>query len=240
MDFVTVGTSVIGSLGALYAFFKLVPTKVVDRTIGHIFDRRIAAFKHEQQKEIEGLRTKLSHIADRGLRSNEREYTSTVELWEAIVRAYWATRECIISFSSHPDFDKMTDDGIRDFMEANSFATKAIESVLGADDKNTMFGRVTAVRNINATRRETGNLRLKLQNTIFISEELENDVTQFVDLMIKAEVIATMQFEDRRFSQTPQWDLDFMKEGEPRFRALKAKVRSRLLKYSNTVPISLD
>src|SRR5947209_16831265 len=137
MDWPSVGASVIGSLGELYALLRFLPTKVAERAIGHVFDRRLEAFNYEQQKEIEGLRTKLSHIADRGLRSNEREYTSTVELWEAIVRAYWATRECIISLSSHPDLDKMTDEGIRDFMEANSFATKAIESVLGADEKNT-------------------------------------------------------------------------------------------------------
>src|SRR5947209_1766708 len=240
MDWPSVGASVIGSLGELYALLRFLPTKVAERAIGHVFDRRLEAFNYEQQKEIEGLRTKLSHISDRGLRSNEREYTSTVELWEAIVRAYLSTRECVISFSTHPDLDKMSDDRIRDFMEANSFPSKEIESVLQSDEKNVMFGRVTAVRNINACRRETRNLRLKLQNTIFIGEDLENDVAEFADLMVKAEVAATMQFEDRRSSGSTQWDLDFMKQGEPSFRGLKAKIRSRLLKYSENVSDELN
>jgi hypothetical protein len=230
-DIATFFVSIAGSLASVWAAIKFVPEKVADKAIGHVFNKRLERFKHEQQREIEGLKTKLSYISDRGVRSNEREYNSTVELWEAVVRAFLATRDCIIQFTESPDLNTLPEQRIRTFMGVNGFGEDDIQSILEADDKNQRFGRVVAARTINAAREQTRALRLKVYSTIFVPEEIENDVLQLVDLMIRAEVVASLRF--RGLPADVQWDGEFIQKGEPAFRALKEKLRIRLLKVAD-------
>jgi hypothetical protein len=121
---------------------------------------------------------------------------------------------------------------IRTFMGVNGFGEDDIQSVLEADDKNQRFGRVVAARTINAAREQSRALRLKLYSTIFVPEEIEKDVLELVALMIRAEVVASMRFRGLPTDDV-HWDGEFIEKGEPAFRALKEKLRIRLLKVAD-------
>jgi hypothetical protein len=191
---------------------------------------RMAAFKHEQEKEIADLKSQLAYLGDRGTRSNEREYVSTVDLWASLVKAFWSTRGAVISFLSHPDLNAMDNDKITDYLELNSWPQKDINSVLQAEDSNRMFARIVQVKNINASRDAIGELRLKLQNAIFVTGDLESDIEQLMDLMLKAEISVSRRSDRQAQSSTHvQWETDFVTTGEERFRAIKEKIRNRLV-----------
>jgi hypothetical protein len=67
-----------GSIGAAL----LLPTKLGEALFKHRFDKAIEGYKAEQGKDIEKLREQLSHLGDRGRRSNELEFAAIRDVWE--------------------------------------------------------------------------------------------------------------------------------------------------------------
>jgi hypothetical protein len=49
----------------------LLPTKLGDKLLGFHFDRKLSDLKDAQQREVERLKEKIGHFADRGKHSNE-------------------------------------------------------------------------------------------------------------------------------------------------------------------------
>lgn len=92
-------TSAAFVLGSL----RFLPSKVVERAVGHYFDRHLDKLRHAQTAEIERFRAELAHLSDRGRRSNEREYEALITTWEAFVEAFFETTTFVVGFSSKPD-----------------------------------------------------------------------------------------------------------------------------------------
>ncbi len=105
-------SATLGALGGIYRFFG-------ERFFGHLFDRRLEAFKHsraveleavkhDQNRSIEGLKAVIAHLSDRGKHSNEREYSAISDLWDKSVDLYYATNLCVVSFVQYPALNTMT------------------------------------------------------------------------------------------------------------------------------------
>jgi hypothetical protein len=95
-----VGLTILGFVG-------LKSTAIGERWLDHYFQRKIAAFKHEQDKGIEGLKADLAHLGDRGRRANEREFDALSGIWDAFVDAFLKTNQAVISYRSFPDLDRL-------------------------------------------------------------------------------------------------------------------------------------
>lgn len=70
------GQATLSALIAFLAFVGLAPTKLGEKLLSYHLDRKIAALKHDHSEQIEELRAKLSHLGDRGIRANEREFNA--------------------------------------------------------------------------------------------------------------------------------------------------------------------
>ena len=88
-----------------------------EKFLSHHLDKRIADFKHDQTKEIEELKTKLSHIEDRGKRSNEEEYKALTTVWEKFVDAFLSTQRTVHNFIQYPDFTRLSEDEIKSYLD---------------------------------------------------------------------------------------------------------------------------
>ena len=75
--------SAIGAIGAAL----LLPTKLGETHFKYRFDKAIEGYKAEQGKELEKVREQLSHVGDRGRRSNELEFAAIRDVWEKTVEA---------------------------------------------------------------------------------------------------------------------------------------------------------
>ena len=109
---VTVGISIL-------SFVAITSTRMGEKFLSHHLDKRIADFKHDQTKEIEELKTKLSHIEDRGKRSNEEEYKALTTVWEKFVDAFLSTQRTVHNFIQYPDFTRLSEDEIKSYLDFN-------------------------------------------------------------------------------------------------------------------------
>jgi molybdopterin-guanine dinucleotide biosynthesis protein len=211
----------------------LLPTKFGERLLSHHFDAKIAALKHEQEKELGKLHAELDHLKDRGIRSNEREYDAVSTVWESFVEAFLATKRCVVQFMSFPDLNKLSDDDAGDFLRAEGFTERETERVIISEDRNRAYSNAHRVRMINLA----GDAVLKViellqKQSAFVPQALAIQFDAAINLLNDARL---EQYMARRPLVAGQLKLDRSmslvgNEGRQTFEQLRDSVRNRLLR----------
>jgi hypothetical protein len=106
-------TVVIAVAVACFGLFRIFGEKWMSAK----FDEKLAAYKHEQQKELEQLRFKISGLLDRTMKLHLREFEVLPEAWAKLVDAHSATTAFISPIQSYPDLDNMTPEHLTEFLE---------------------------------------------------------------------------------------------------------------------------
>jgi len=163
------------SAGVILAFFGLAPAKLGERLFGHYLDQRLASVRHEQNAKIEELKAQLSHLSDRGVRSNEREYNALTAVWDKFVEAHLSTQTCIASLIEHPDLHRLSDEEINAFLSSTDLSDRQRQSVISATDKNQVYVNAVIAKQINRAFKDTfdGRILLRKQD-IFIPAALSD------------------------------------------------------------------
>jgi hypothetical protein len=86
------GQAIAGSALTILAFIGVRFTKLGERLLDHRLNAKIVAIGHANTKEIEGLRSELAHLLDRGRRANEAEFDALTKVWDAYVDAWLKTQ----------------------------------------------------------------------------------------------------------------------------------------------------
>ena len=89
-----------------YQVFRLLTAQWLDAR----FEKRLQALKHEQQKELEQLRYKVSALLDRAVKLHQREFDALPEAWSKLNDVYWYVRSFVHPFQTYPDLDRMNPD----------------------------------------------------------------------------------------------------------------------------------
>jgi hypothetical protein len=110
----------------------IVPTKLGDKFLGHIFDRKLSDIKHKHDRDIVRLHADLDHLADRGVRSNEKEFQAIEIAWKSFVDAYAATTACAVAFSRHPDLAHLKDEDTKRYLESTGLSEQQRNKVMEA------------------------------------------------------------------------------------------------------------
>jgi hypothetical protein len=223
----------LATLGVLYRVFG-------EKLIGHFFDRRLEAFKnaqtrdlellkHEHNQQIEQLRSEIGHLADRGKHSNEREYTALSAIWEKFVDLYYATSQCVIAFVQYPDFVRMSDDEIKEFLDTTDFSKDQKAAVLTSQDRGRSFSHITTRRYINEALVQFYEMNRSLHKLgIFIPRDLKQQFEAAGKMC--SSVIAQRRTEHGENLRTGlKFDSEFLAHGEAALEGLKDAVRARLL-----------
>src|SRR5436309_6518089 len=98
---------VIGAAGGIGGLAVASFTKFGDQLISHKFDERLEAYKGGVQRDIEQVKSRLAHLSDRSVRSNELEYDAITAAWSKFIAAHQATTRCIIRYYEHPRSNQM-------------------------------------------------------------------------------------------------------------------------------------
>ena len=221
----------LGGAGAFAAFIALLPSKLGERLVGHYFEKRIADLKHDQSKELGKLQSELDHFKDRGTRSNEREYQAISQTWERFVEAFRATKASIIQFLHYPDLDRMPDDAVTSFLEANSVPETSRSFILAAANKKEAFSNYVRNKCINDAGAAIEAMRDCLgKQSVFIPADLYQQFDAALTRLHGAwaeQAIAT-----RYDSRKDQDDSNFLIGNNAQFlmNDLRDKVRARLLR----------
>src|SRR5258708_27369237 len=111
MDFLsnllaTIGAVVIGA-GAVGGFAWWLFRAFSEKWLNAKFEERLAAYKHEQQKELEHLKFSINAQMDRATKLHQKEFEALPEAWARLMDAYGIMRGLVSRVQSTPDVSAM-------------------------------------------------------------------------------------------------------------------------------------
>jgi hypothetical protein len=248
------GPWIIGAIGGLVGAAFLLPTKLGEALFKFRFDKAIEEYKADQtrqneifradsSRELERLREQLSHLGDRGKRSNELEFAAIKAMWEAIVEAHLATSVSITSYTEYPDINKFNDEDLDAFLSTTGFSKQQNDQIKAADDHLDMFMKITTMRRIIDAQQKIYDARVLLRKQrIFMPEAVRFDFQSFIELLSGAQVERSLQFQHPNFPRN-EWGNSikrFYEEGEREYAALATAANQRLFREERAreMPIS--
>lgn len=209
------------------ALFGLAPKFIGEKLFGHYLDGRIARLKHDQGKELEAIRERLSHLSDRGVRSNEREYLALSSVWEKFVDLYYATNVCAVSYIQFPDLDRCSDAEVEEFLSTTELSDQQKSYVKKAADKNRSYSSSMTWRYITKAQSQVFETRLLIhKHGIFVPTPLRDELFKAVDLCNSA--IAQRYAEQNNSPLALEHIAVFLKDGPNMLETVKELVRVRL------------
>jgi hypothetical protein len=128
------GQAIAGSALTILAFIGVRFTKLGERLLDHRLNAKIVAIGHANTKEIEGLRSELAHLLDRGRRANEVEFDALTKVWDAYVDAWLKTQQAILEQMSFPDLDALSACDLSTFLESTELSEAQRQQVALATD----------------------------------------------------------------------------------------------------------
>jgi hypothetical protein len=215
--------------GAVATFVALAPTWLGEKLFGHILERRLSALRHDQNQKIEELREQLSHLSDRGKRSNEREFEAISAVWNKFVEAYLSTMTCAISYISHPDLEKLNAEELAAFLGSSELSDVQKKQVADSRERNHIYSKIVMFGQINKAGADNFDARLLLRkNGIFIPSDLVAEFQSAIEVLTKAQVERHIENQDGRYGGKEVTAL--LSGGEGIVRDLQSAVRARLLR----------
>jgi hypothetical protein len=180
-----------GLVGIAYGIFKFLGEKWLNAK----FEERLAAYKHEQQKELEELRFKINTLMDRTVKLHQREFDVLPEAWGRLHDAFSIIRPVALGAQQSPDVDAMSEDQLDDLLEKSPLSgwqKKELKAV--RDNKTRYYSDALMWRKLNDAGVAYANFYEYLsKNGIFIPEPVKAKFAQLNDLLFGA-------FMERRYS----------------------------------------
>lgn len=221
---------VIGAAGAIGALAIASLTKLGDRLISHKFDERLEAYKGSVQRDIEQLKSRLAHVSDRSVRSNELEYEAITAAWSKFIAAYQATNRCIVRFYEHPDFNAMDEVKLNACLTLIKLSDSNKEYLKAAQDKNKAWCRIEDNRLLAEAQNAIFETHAELDTkSIFIPAEIEVAFKAGLEACSKGWAAEKANFENRSSDAISKMSVEFLEKGPGMVGALKQRVRERIL-----------
>jgi hypothetical protein len=193
---IVIGPWIIAAIGGAIGAALLLPTKLGEALFKYRFDKAIEAFKAEQGTKLERLREQLSHVGDRGRRSNEMEFAAIREVWEKTVEAFLATGNCAANMIEYPDLGRMPSQELEAFLSTTGFSSEQNDQIIQAADHNDMYVKIVTWRSIADAGQKNfaANLLLRKQR-IFMPNSMHSEFQSVIDLLNKTQVERKLQFQ---------------------------------------------
>ncbi|HUZ64535.1 MAG TPA: hypothetical protein VMU82_12615 [Acetobacteraceae bacterium] len=222
--------SIFGALLAL-VFLGLAPSKLGEKFLNHHLERKLSALKHDQNEQIEKLKTKLAHLGDRGVRSNEREFRAIEAAWEHFLDAYGATMQCAIAYMQHPDFQGLSDIEARQYLESSDLSDRQRQAVMSEANRNKAFSRFIEINQISKAGLAIYNARNLIgKQAIFIPDDL---LASFEAMMKRLSAAQIQRSIEPQYGASGLNDATWLiTNGESERTSLLAAVRERISGYS--------
>ncbi len=222
----------ISALAALLALFGLAPTKLGGMFLNHHLDKKLVGIRNKHKTEIEELRSRLSHLADRGIRSNEREYEAITAAREHFVDAYFATNTAIARMIEYPDFRRLSKEETVRFLSSTDLSKNQQDRVVEAktSDQVKVYCDILTANMLNQARNEIWNARSVIRKKgIFTPDELRNQFEAAYKLFSAAQIAVQMDVEHNQRDGLKEV-IELHKEAPQIFDDLLKAVRGRIHK----------
>jgi hypothetical protein len=222
---------IVAGLGGFFGAALLLPTKLGDALFNYRIGKALEGFKGDQNRELERLKEQLSHLGDRGKRSNEMEFSAIKLVWENFVEAFLATNRCIAQMIDIPDFRAMDDEEFETFLTTIDFSENQKRQLRKAPDRPKTYGDIITWRSIVAAQHENFDTRLLLRKQgIFMPSALKDEFTKALDILVGAQIEQQIDHQHRQSGIGWKKRSDLLDKGEAMFAALGAAANQRLFR----------
>ena len=215
-----------GGLSLLvYQIFKKFSVKWLDSK----FDQRLQELKHEQQKDLEQMKYKISALLDRSVKLHQREFDVLPEAWSKINDAYWYVRSFVSALQSYPDVDRMGAAQQEEFIKNCQLQEWQKEELRKEQDKTGYYQKeIYWYKSSQADQKSRDAYTYLIKNGIFINEGLRGKLSEIHDIFWEA--LAEHQTNEE-YGVRPRSDKKIEKlnkEGDGLMKALEREIHERL------------
>jgi hypothetical protein len=221
-----IGTVVLGA-GAISGVVWWLFRTFSERWLNAKFEERLAAYKHEQQKELEHLKFEINAQMDRATKLHQREFETLPEAWSKLTKAFGVTRELVSRAQSLVDLNSMSDAQREDLLGHSQLAEWQKQKVRDATDKTTEYRQQAEPFRIARAKKASTKFYLYFRaNGIFIREPLKQKFDELDQLILAALSERQINFQNklREFVSIDKLN----STGEKLIKELEADVQKRL------------
>lgn len=224
--FKVIGYIVVGA-GAVGTFAWWMFRTFSEKWLNAKFEERLAAYKHEQQKELEHLKFAINAQMDRATKLHQKEFEALPEAWSRLMDAHGIIMSVVSRLQSTPDLNAMQIDQFEDFIVHSKLAEWQRQLVRDAKDKTSTYKNQIKPFKIARAKKASRKFYLYFRkNGIFIREPIKQQFDALDQLMLAAlsEHEMNFQHQTREYASIDR----FNSEGEKMVKALEAEVQKRL------------
>lgn len=224
-----VGAFVIGGgfIGAIGAGAVWLSRTVSEKWLNARFEERLAAFKHEQQKELERLKGEINTEIDRINKLRQRELEALPEAWRRLAKAYGFISAVVSRMQSTPDLNRMQAEELEEFLASSEFADWQRNAIRNAEDKTGAYREHAEPFKLARAKKSSRKFYVFFRsNGIFIRARLRTRFEALDQMLVSALSERQMNFQHgtRSFVAIDK----LASEGEALYRELEADVESYL------------
>ena len=202
---------IVAGLGGFVGAALLLPTKLGEALFTYRLGKALEGFKADQNRELEQLKEQLSHMGDRGKRSNEMEFSSIKLVWDAFVKAWLSTNTCVGMAMRIPLFERMSDEEVRSFASSSGLSEGDQKALLSSTDRAREYSTIQKWRMVRDAEIDIYQARLTLrEQRIFMPEEITNEFSEVIERMSGVQVEKRLNLENphipqRDFGNSMEW-----------------------------------
>jgi hypothetical protein len=223
----------VAGIGGFVGAALILPTKLGEALFSYRLGKALEGFKAERALELEQLREQLSHLGDRGRRSNELEFTSIELVWRAFVKAWLSTNTCIGSMTQIPRFASMADEDVKSFASASGMSENDQKLLLAANDREKVYLNIVSWQRVIEAGQDVYQTRLKLrEQRIFMPEEITKEFGDVIERMSGAQVERRLSLENPQIQsyEFGKASTDWLQDCVPTFEKLAKVANERLFR----------
>ncbi|KIZ34836.1 MULTISPECIES: hypothetical protein [Rhodopseudomonas] len=190
-----------GLSGFAYWLFKLFSEKWLTAK----FNERLEAYKHQQIKELEEFRFKISGLLDRTTKLYQREFEVLPEAWSKLVIAHATVESVVSALQQHPDLAQMNPNQLEEFIQKSSLNQWQKDELRSSPSKTKYYQTASNwVRMWDAQELCRDYFVYERRNGIFIRNEIKDAFNAISRLMNDAllEYKFELQFGDTDYRNT--------------------------------------
>jgi hypothetical protein len=223
----------VAGLGGFVGAALLLPTKLGEALFSYRLGKALEGFKAEQSRELERLKEQLTHVGDRGKRSNEMEFSSIKLVWDAFVKAWLSTNTCMGMSMRIPRFETMSEDEVKSFASSSGLSERDQKSLLSATDRTKEYTTIEKWRMVREAEIDIYKARLTLrEQRIFMPEAITNEFSEVIERMSGAQVEKRLSLENPHI---PSYEFgksstDWLKDCTAVFERLAKTANARLFR----------
>jgi hypothetical protein len=166
---------VVASGGGVVALTVKACKKFGEKWLDAQFAERLEALKHEQAKEIEGMRRNVQWEFSRISKIHEKEFEVLPKAWLMLHEAHGRSAGLVATLKSSPDIDSMSEATLQEFVQAISVPQSIKDELLKAEKgkRNNLYSdKIGWIELSNAEKAQYDLNNYLLEHRILMSDEL--------------------------------------------------------------------